>query len=72
MSDDIPFDEWTRIPDKDLEKRGLARWVYRPSGYPGPIAQDATIDKTAIDYPGARIWLTKEEARRMWPTTPEQ
>lgn len=44
MSDkEIPFDQWTEVPNERLTKIGKTGWIYRPSKYPGPIAFDATI-----------------------------
>ena len=67
MSSQIPFDEWVKIPNEELAKKGLCEVVYRPSNYKGPIAIDGFIKKTCCDAPGARIWLSKDEAKIMLP-----
>jgi len=67
MSSEIPFDQWVQIPNEKLAKKGLADVVYRPSNYKGPLAIDGFIKKTCLDAPGARIWVSKDEAKIMNP-----
>lgn len=64
--EDIPFDTWTVIPNEELAKKGLCEFVYRPSKYKGPLAIDGFIRKEALDAPGARVWLSKEEAKEIF------
>jgi hypothetical protein len=66
---EIPFDEWTEVPNEKLSKKGKTQWVYRPSNYNGPLAIDGFIKKETIDFSRARIWLSKQEAKIMWPDT---
>lgn len=64
---EVPFDEWTNVPNVELNNRGKAQWVYRPSNYTGPLAIDGVICKETVDAPGACITLTREEAEIIWP-----
>ena len=52
MSEEIPFDTWTKIPNPELAKIGRCSWVYRPSHYNGPLAVDGYIKKEILDLPG--------------------
>ena|ERR1700677_5339306 len=60
MTNEIPFDEWTQIPNEELSKKGKAGWVYRPSNYPGPLAIDGFIKKEAI----AHQWVYEDDIYR--------
>jgi len=64
---EIPFDEWTEVPNEELAKKGKTQFVYRPSGYTGPLAVDGFITKETIARTHInqmpRIWVTKEEAK---------
>jgi len=71
--ENIPFDTWHQIPNEKLAKKGKAEWVYRPSGYTGPLAIDGFIRKETVDAPGARITLSKEEAKAIFfPDKPRE
>lgn len=68
---EIPFDKWTEVPNEELAKIGKTEWIYRPSNYSGPLANDGYIKKestmqTDIDQIN-RIWITKEEGKIIFP-----
>ena len=67
MTKEIPFDTWTKVPNEELAKKGRAEYVYRPSGYTGPLAIDGFIRKDGEDASGARVWVSQEEAEIMFP-----
>jgi len=64
---EIPFDTWVNIPCEEINKKGWAQWVYRPSNYKGPLVIDGCFRKEISDIPGTPIILTREEAEIMRP-----
>lgn len=64
--EEIPFDEWTQLFNEELAKKGRAEWVYRPSGYTGPLAIDGFLKKETIDAPGAILNISREEAEAIF------
>lgn len=70
-NNEIPFDKWVEIPDGELSKKGRTQFVFRPSNYSGPLAKDGYIRKEAVMRQDPEhvemIWLTKDEAKIMWP-----
>lgn len=67
MNEEIPFDQWVQVPNEELAKKGRAEYVYRPSGYTGPLAIDGFLRKEGADASGARVWVSPEEAEIMYP-----